>query len=152
MFFCQQKWAYEMRISYWRSDVCSSDLNDVVCLIDGRPSCEMAIGDALMLIAFDDDDENGDDIVRIEWVAAAHATLAFRAMQNVRSGGAVSSSSSSAPTTPPRSKSSQQEPNSAATSSDREAWRERQRERNRHHNISPQKDAQPRKPKQKREE
>src|SRR3546814_1981358 len=79
MFFCQQKWAYEMRISYWRSDVCSSDLNDVVCLIDGRPSCEMAIGDALMLIAFDDDDENGDDIVRIEWVAAAHATLAFRA-------------------------------------------------------------------------
>src|SRR3546814_2730007 len=26
-FFFHQKTAYEMRISYWRSDVCSSDLN-----------------------------------------------------------------------------------------------------------------------------
>src|SRR3546814_3456211 len=25
-FFCKQKTAYEMRISYWSSDVCSSDL------------------------------------------------------------------------------------------------------------------------------
>src|SRR3546814_4441069 len=27
MFFCKQKTAYEMRISDWSSDVCSSDLN-----------------------------------------------------------------------------------------------------------------------------
>src|SRR3546814_5094562 len=27
-FFCKQKTAYEMRISDWRSDVCSSDLQD----------------------------------------------------------------------------------------------------------------------------
>src|SRR3546814_19497678 len=89
----------------------------------------MAIGDALMMIAYEEDDENGDDIVTIEWVSAAHATLVFRAMQNFRSGRAVhsavsSSSSSSAPTTPPRSQSSQQEPSSAATSSDREGRRE----------------------------
>src|SRR3546814_6060319 len=28
-FFCKQKTAYEMRISDWSSDVCSSDLSDV---------------------------------------------------------------------------------------------------------------------------
>src|SRR3546814_2485688 len=28
-FFCKQKTAYEMRISDWSSDVCSSDLNDI---------------------------------------------------------------------------------------------------------------------------
>src|SRR3546814_1676322 len=28
MFFCEQKTAYEMRISDWSSDVCSSDLVD----------------------------------------------------------------------------------------------------------------------------
>src|SRR3546814_601807 len=81
--------------------------NDVVFRIDGQASWEMAIGDALMMIAYEEDNENGDDIVTIEWVSAAHATLAFRAMQNFRSGRAVhsavsSSSSSSAPTPPPR--------------------------------------------------
>src|SRR3546814_4419699 len=29
-FFCKQKTAYEMRISDWSSDVCSSDLRDCV--------------------------------------------------------------------------------------------------------------------------
>src|SRR3546814_10242117 len=28
-FFCKQKTAYEMRISDWSSDVCSSDLKDI---------------------------------------------------------------------------------------------------------------------------
>src|SRR3546814_7011751 len=30
VFFCKQKTAYEMRISDWSSDVCSSDLKDKV--------------------------------------------------------------------------------------------------------------------------
>src|SRR3546814_7833016 len=30
IFFCKQKTAYEMRISDWSSDVCSSDLNRLV--------------------------------------------------------------------------------------------------------------------------
>src|SRR3546814_13332665 len=29
-FFCKQKTAYEMRISDWSSDVCSSDLHDIL--------------------------------------------------------------------------------------------------------------------------
>src|SRR3546814_2941430 len=32
VFFCKQKTAYEMRISDWSSDVCSSDLSVVKCL------------------------------------------------------------------------------------------------------------------------
>src|SRR3546814_3236041 len=37
-FFCKQKTAYEMRISDWRSDVCSSDLpvGDGVQLLDDQ--------------------------------------------------------------------------------------------------------------------
>src|SRR3546814_1697546 len=35
-FFCKQKTAYEMRISDWSSDVCSSDLNGAA-LIDMQP-------------------------------------------------------------------------------------------------------------------
>src|SRR3546814_7792898 len=35
-FFFKQKTAYEMRISDWSSDVCSSDLM-VVCLVAARP-------------------------------------------------------------------------------------------------------------------
>src|SRR3546814_2738046 len=33
-FFCKQKTAYEMRISDWSSDVCSSDLAEVVGPLD----------------------------------------------------------------------------------------------------------------------
>src|SRR3546814_11986145 len=36
-FFCKQKTAYEMRISDWSSDVCSSDLNDYVGLAGVSP-------------------------------------------------------------------------------------------------------------------
>src|SRR3546814_9370644 len=39
-FFFKQKTAYEMRISDWSSDVCSSDLNDdalkISCLLQGQ--------------------------------------------------------------------------------------------------------------------
>src|SRR3546814_16375574 len=36
-FCCKQKTAYEMRISYWSSDVCSSDLQDLAgCPVDQR--------------------------------------------------------------------------------------------------------------------
>src|SRR3546814_6673839 len=37
-FFFKQKTAYEMRISDWSSDVCSSDLVDLVHHVDERPS------------------------------------------------------------------------------------------------------------------
>src|SRR3546814_6026420 len=36
VFFFKQKTAYEMRISDWSSDVCSSDLDYLVRLDDGR--------------------------------------------------------------------------------------------------------------------
>src|SRR3546814_17014828 len=50
-FFFKQKTAYEMRISDWSSDVCSSDLRDClgpehrIELVDGRPErfCEPAL-------------------------------------------------------------------------------------------------------------
>src|SRR3546814_7979109 len=35
VFFCKQKTAYEMRISDWSSDVCSSDLQLCAHLLDG---------------------------------------------------------------------------------------------------------------------
>src|SRR3546814_3709255 len=46
-FFFKQKTAYEMRISDWSSDVCSSDLLGAVtaataCLVKGAPAHEVA--------------------------------------------------------------------------------------------------------------
>src|SRR3546814_7181194 len=41
--FCKQKTAYEMRISDWSSDVCSSDLNRAVDLVRGRGAKDLAI-------------------------------------------------------------------------------------------------------------
>src|SRR3546814_8678811 len=51
-FFFKQKTAYEMRISDWSSDVCSSDLTDVGGGSDGiylyfRP--ELRLGDSVLL-------------------------------------------------------------------------------------------------------
>src|SRR3546814_2634137 len=37
MFFCKQKTAYEVRISDWSSDVCSSDLPRAGAARSGRP-------------------------------------------------------------------------------------------------------------------
>src|SRR3546814_3174339 len=44
--FCKQKTAYEMRISDWSSDVCSSDLCDVLarCLLQARSKNRLAEG------------------------------------------------------------------------------------------------------------
>src|SRR3546814_2364708 len=40
VFFFKQKTAYEMRISDWSSDVCSSDLSGLVAPIDGAQILE----------------------------------------------------------------------------------------------------------------
>src|SRR3546814_6349338 len=42
-FFFKQKTAYEMRISDWSSDVCSSDLVEGVKLIDGRQNGQVQL-------------------------------------------------------------------------------------------------------------
>src|SRR3546814_3821435 len=48
LFFCfKQKTAYEMRISDWSSDVCSSDLERGVDLAEGRDGLgDIGLGDA----------------------------------------------------------------------------------------------------------
>src|SRR3546814_5898963 len=43
-FFCKQKTAYEVRISDWSSDVCSSDLSADFAGDAGAPSVDMAGG------------------------------------------------------------------------------------------------------------
>src|SRR3546814_16457772 len=43
-FFFKQKTAYEMRISDWSSDVCSSDLSSVAVFIDGVYRSRSGIG------------------------------------------------------------------------------------------------------------
>src|SRR3546814_2281785 len=50
-FFCfKQKTAYEMRISDWSSDVCSSDLiEQVIRNLGGAPVCDDCITDQLNL-------------------------------------------------------------------------------------------------------
>src|SRR3546814_6721365 len=42
VFVFKQKTAYEMRISDWSSDVCSSDLQNVCCQSSGVPPCAMS--------------------------------------------------------------------------------------------------------------
>src|SRR3546814_10754143 len=54
LFFCKQKTAYEMRISDWSSDVCSSDL-DARHLATGQPAHEIEAVDA----GVDDDPASG---------------------------------------------------------------------------------------------
>src|SRR3546814_9303506 len=65
MFFFKQKTAYEMRISDWSSDVCSSDLtkNGSFGQIPGRPSFEVnpfqgaiQVAGATIGVVDDDDD------------------------------------------------------------------------------------------------
>src|SRR3546814_12457130 len=62
VFFFKQKTAYEMRISDWSSDVCSSDLFDVVVLFSGMPGAFFELG-------FD----GGIDVDVIALGLAAHA-------------------------------------------------------------------------------
>ena len=71
--------------------------DDIIFRINQRSSWEMAIGDALMLIVAEEDEQDTEDIVTIEWIAATHATLAFRAAHNIRTSN-LSSPSSQTPT------------------------------------------------------
>src|SRR3546814_6009748 len=50
-FFFKQKTAYEMRISDWSSDVCSSDLQPMNDASDaaGRPQADLLLNDTLIL-------------------------------------------------------------------------------------------------------
>src|SRR3546814_7669322 len=51
VFFFKQKTAYEMRISDWSSDVCSSDLMRVASyLVDGRPAWGLVTADGEGLV------------------------------------------------------------------------------------------------------
>src|SRR3546814_10175000 len=51
-FFFKQKTAYEMRISDWSSDVCSSDLHDLPRLHHAAKTGDLGhIGDGLELVA-----------------------------------------------------------------------------------------------------
>src|SRR3546814_2194889 len=49
-FFYKQKTAYEMRISDWSSDVCSSDLNYI------EAAAHIAVGEGLAPIVVDEED------------------------------------------------------------------------------------------------
>src|SRR3546814_5702200 len=60
IFFFKQKTAYEVRISYWSSDVCSSDLDSAVGVYE--------TGDVLVLdqeVGTIEDVDLRDDVVRI---------------------------------------------------------------------------------------
>src|SRR3546814_1930064 len=48
-FFFKQKTAYEMRISDWSSDVCSSDLWSTRCSTSSRARSSRAIGSMVLL-------------------------------------------------------------------------------------------------------
>src|SRR3546814_10501189 len=45
-FFFKQKTAYEMRISYWSSDVCSSDLSAITRIVFGPDGAVLDVGRA----------------------------------------------------------------------------------------------------------
>src|SRR3546814_6847478 len=73
-FFFKQKTAYEMRISDWSSDVCSSDLQIVVGRKIGRLDDEDVLA-ADVFVDFDEDFLIGE---------AAHAGVGERQFQIVR--------------------------------------------------------------------
>src|SRR3546814_8783259 len=77
VFFFKQKTAYEMRISDWSSDVCSSDLakaacNDKTCGLPRRVQSVTRQGVTVAVLdAFDDIDEGHTGIWLIDsWVAS----------------------------------------------------------------------------------
>src|SRR3546814_1926164 len=49
-FLFKQKTAYEMRISDWSSDVCSSDLHHVECYDDRQPKCDKFQRESQMIV------------------------------------------------------------------------------------------------------
>src|SRR3546814_14639535 len=69
-FFFKQKTAYEMRISDWSSDVCSSDLRRV--LLRWRQRRLRARADAVILEAAGSHRQGIDDIAKVDHDLAAH--------------------------------------------------------------------------------
>src|SRR3546814_7876028 len=57
IFFFKQKTAYEMRISDWSSDVCSSDLMDAGAIIECRPAITPIRSASMMIIGISPADE-----------------------------------------------------------------------------------------------
>src|SRR3546814_6911160 len=60
-FFFKQKTAYEMRISDWSSDVCSSDLSNLLAELESLVICPItsAVRDAAFRITVEPDNANG---------------------------------------------------------------------------------------------
>src|SRR3546814_3010593 len=73
-FFCKQKTAYEMRISDWSSDVCSSDL----CAVEG-----MHLRDGHDVLVADDAAAFADAVVRLHEDEALWTTLSRNGLDNV---------------------------------------------------------------------
>ena len=57
---------------------------DILFRINGQFAWDFNIGEALMLITDEDDDESINTEITIEWVSAAHATLASRTAHAIR--------------------------------------------------------------------
>src|SRR3546814_8148755 len=70
VFFCKQKTAYEMRISDWSSDVCSSDLVRLKLFGDGVAALKRyrAFNDSTLTLGKLRDDGKGGAIARFEEV------------------------------------------------------------------------------------
>src|SRR3546814_6906548 len=84
-FFFKQKTAYEVRISDWSSDVCSSDLNSRIPLV--RSSSELVV------------QRTGDEVLtpRRKRTSLGRRRAASRRVRTAREGSAVPNSSQSQP-------------------------------------------------------
>src|SRR3546814_9349886 len=71
-FFFKQKTAYEMRISDWSSDVCSSDLTD----IEPSPAFAPQIGRVYLRVSTDAQDLRRQDAIVAEAKAAGYSVAA----------------------------------------------------------------------------
>src|SRR3546814_9946823 len=82
-FFFKQKTAYEMRISYWSSDVCSSDLSIEIQATAGQTyvlnfspeQAQVQVQDGHFILAFDDDGDGVGDsrVVFLDMVSQVEA-------------------------------------------------------------------------------
>src|SRR3546814_7024745 len=73
-FFFKQKTAYEMRISDWSSDVCSSDLHGVNATTANTTADDIAIGDVLLSAVAD---RGADMLVMGAWGHSRLRELVF---------------------------------------------------------------------------
>src|SRR3546814_7722258 len=67
VFFFKQKTAYEMRISDWSSDVCSSDLHEgprIDAELDGEPGGDRRQQDRRGVVAHDLGERRGEEVDR----------------------------------------------------------------------------------------